>query len=797
MVVAWIEIEDAMFEIEINGKKVPAEEGQNIIEVADEAGIYIPRFCYHKKLSIAANCRMCLVEVSNSKKPVPACATPIMPDLKVMTESEMALKAQRDVMEYLLINHPLDCPICDQGGMCELQDLSMGFGYADSHYKEGKRAVYSENIGPLIETEMTRCIHCTRCVRFGEEVAGLRELGVVNRGENSEIGTYVKHFIKSELSGNIIDLCPVGALTNKPVRYESRGWEMREHPSIAMHDCVGSNIFVHSFFQEYSDHRKIMQIVPRQNEAINQVWISDRDRFGFLGLRSTERVTQPHVKKEGQWQVVSWKEALKYVAEKLEKIIEEKGASEIAALASYNSTVEEFYMVQKFMRSLGSPNIDHRIRQHDFSDQEAMSAFPGMQMKIAELESCDAFLLLGTDIRNDAPLIGHRITQAVQEGAEAFAINSINYRSNFQVSEKCIAANIVFPLSELTKALCEGAGVSVPELNEVVVSEAARVIAEGLRSAETPVIIAGTHVLEHPQLSVIHALLNRINIPLVVVTHGANTAGAYLAGALPHRGPARKTAKKIGKNAKALLTDQPVSAYFLLNVEPELDSAYPEEAVKVLHKAKLVVSIATHASSAMRSYSDVILPATPFTEQAGTFINAEGTWQSYVAATAPKEQAKPAWKILNVLAGLLQLNDFNYSSAESILDALKKELENNSAEYSVSVPVLKLPPLDTGLIRLAPWHMYRVDNLVRRSKPLQETISDIHHAVRLNKKTAEKLGLSQSAFVNVRQNEKQITMPLLVDHRIAENAVFLASGLPETAGFGETMANIMIERSAM
>src|SRR3990167_4362377 len=365
--------EETMFEIEINGKKVPAVEGQNIIEAADAAGIYIPRFCYNKKLTIAANCRMCLVEVSNSKKPVPACATPIMPDLKVMTESEMALKAQRDVMEYLLINHPLDCPICDQGGMCELQDLSMGYGSPDSEYKEPKRAVYSENIGPLVETEMTRCIHCTRCVRFGDEIAGLRELGVVNRGENSEITTYVKHFLKSELSGNIIDLCPVGALTAKPIRYEYRGWEMREHPSIAGHDCVGSNIYVHSFFQEYSDHRKIMQVVPRQNEAINETWISDRDRFAFLGLRSIERVTEPHMKKEGQWQVVSWKEALTHVAEKIEKIIEEKGASEIAALASYNSTLEEFYLLQKFMRSLGSPNIDHRIRQHDFSDQEAIS----------------------------------------------------------------------------------------------------------------------------------------------------------------------------------------------------------------------------------------------------------------------------------------------------------------------------------------------------------------------------------------------------------------------------------------
>lgn len=783
-------------EIEINGKKIPALEGQNIIEAADAAGIYIPRFCYHKKLTIAANCRMCLVEVSNSKKPVPACATPIMPDLKVMTESEMALKAQRDVMEYLLINHPLDCPICDQGGMCELQDLSMGYGYPDSNYKEPKRAVYSENIGPLVETEMTRCIHCTRCVRFGDEIAGLRELGVVNRGENSEIGTYVKHFLKSEISGNIIDLCPVGALTAKPIRYEARGWEMREHPSIAMHDCVGSNIYVHSFFQEYADHRKIMQVVPRQNETINETWISDRDRFGFLGLRSTERVTQPHLKKEGQWQVVSWKEALTYIAENVEKIIEEKGASEIAALASYNSTLEEFYILQKFLRALGSSNVDHRIRQQDFSDQEAMGAFPGLNMKIADLETRDAFLIIGSDLRNDAPLIGHRVRKASQEGAQIFAINPIDYRMNLAISEKCIAANILFPLAEVAKAYCESAGISTPELNDISVSDAARKIAEALRSAEAPAIIVGTHVIEHPQLSVIHALLDRMNLPLAVVTHGANTAGAYLAGALPHRGPAQKAVKKQGKNAKSLLTDQAVSAYFLLNVEPELDSAYPEAALKALHQAKLVTCIATHANAAMRSYADVILPATPFAEQDGTLINAEGTWQTYVAATAPKEGAKPAWKIINVLAGLLQLHDFSYNSAESIRASLIKDLESSSVENKSAALNLKLPARNSDLIRLAPWHMYRVDNMVRRSQALQETITEAHFAVRLHTKTAEKFGLLQSAFVSVIQDEKEITLPLIIDNRIAEQAVFLASGIAETAGFGEAMANITLARGA-
>jgi NADH-quinone oxidoreductase subunit G len=786
--------EGAMFEIEINNRKISAVEGQSIIEAADAAGIYIPRFCYHKKLSIAANCRMCLVEISNSKKPVPACATPIMPDLKVMTESEMAVKAQRDVMEFLLINHPLDCPICDQGGMCDLQDLSMGYGRADSNYNESKRSVCSENIGPLIETEMTRCINCTRCVRFGDEIAGLRELGVVNRGEDSEISTYVKHFIQSELSGNIIDLCPVGALTSKPTRYEARGWELREHPSIAMHDCVGSNIFVHSFFQEYEDHRKIKQIVPRQNEDINEVWISDRDRFGFLGLRSVERVTQPHMKIDGQWQMVSWKEALTHVAEKTQSIIDEKGASEIAALASPNCTVEEFYLLQKFMRRLGSPNIDHRIRQHDFSDQDSMGAFPGFSIKIAELENRDAFLLLGSDIRSDAPMIAHRVRQASEEDAKVFSISAIDYLTHFPVQHKLIAANIVFPLAEVTKALCEVRNMNVSELQDISVSDVARKIAQGLAAAEAPIIIVGTQALEHPHLSQIHALLNRLNIPLAVVTHGANTAGAYLAGALPNRGPAQKIAKKQGKNAKALLTDQAVSAYFLLNIEPELDSAYPEAALKALHQASFVVCMTTHASAAMKSYADVILPAAPFTEQSGTFINAEGTWQFYKAATAPKDQAKPIWKIINVLAGLMQLNDFHYSEAEQIAHELKKELENSSSENRVAPPTLKIPAKNMGLIRLAPWHMYQVDNMVRRSVPLQETISEEYRVVRLHEKTAEKFGLSQSAFACVTQNNKHITLPLMIDNRIAEDAVFLASALSETAGFGETMAPITVER---
>ncbi|TAK77764.1 MAG: NADH dehydrogenase (quinone) subunit G, partial [Gammaproteobacteria bacterium] len=439
----------ADIEIEIDGQKLTAKPNQMVIQVADEAGIYIPRFCYHKHLSIAANCRMCLVEVEKSPKALPACATPVIPGMKVFTKSQKTIEAQRAVMEFLLINHPLDCPICDQGGECELQDLAMGYGSDTSHYCESKRAVADKNLGPLVATDMTRCIYCTRCIRFGTEIAGIRELGDVNRGEHSRVTTFVEQALTSEVSGNIIDLCPVGALTSKPYRFKARPWELEQAPSISPHDCLGSNLHVHT------RSGKVMRVVSRENKQINETWLSDRDRFSYTGLYHADRLEEPLVKMEGEWKVVEWQKALELAAEKLHAVIAEYGADKIGALASPNATLEELYLLQKIIRGLGSPHIDHRLREIDTRDQAAMPAFPGLNMSLAELEQCDAVLLIGSNLRKEQPLAAVRLRKASLNGAAIMAVNSVDYDFNFNLQAKNIVAPhaMVGVLAELVEAV--------------------------------------------------------------------------------------------------------------------------------------------------------------------------------------------------------------------------------------------------------------------------------------------------------------------------------------------------------
>ncbi len=573
-----------MVDLEIDNRPITVEPGTSIIEAADKLGIYIPRFCYHKKLSIAANCRMCLVEVEKVGKALPACATPVTQGMKVYTVSKKAVEAQRIVMEFLLINHPLDCPICDQGGECELQDQSMGYGASHSNYEQKKRAVFDEDIGPLIETEMTRCIQCTRCVRFGEEIAGMRELGVVSRGENEQIGTYVKHMMQSEVSGNVIDLCPVGALIAKPSRYTLRAWEVMEHAAIAPHDCIGANIFVHSRSLEYHPQKQVMRVVPRENPAINETWISDRDRFSYLGLTHADRILKPKVKKNGVWKEIEWQPALLEIADRLQAIIHTQGPEHIGALASPNASLEELYLLQKWLRAFGCANIDHRLRQQDFSDQDQMESYPSLGMKIADIESLDTIILLGSHIRYEQPSLGLRINKAVQDGTKIIAINPMDYRYVFPVAEKIIAADIVFPLAEITAALAQENGKPIPELQHIQPSAQAASIARQLKNSKNTAIFFGEYALSLSNSADLRALAGKIKemtgCTVGYLTEGANSAGAWIAGAIPHRGPAGQPVDKAGANALEMLTGHAKRAYILLGVEPEMDCIAPARRVK-------------------------------------------------------------------------------------------------------------------------------------------------------------------------------------------------------------------------
>lgn len=731
-----------MIEFELDGKSLSVPEGTTIIEAADEAGVYIPRFCYHKKLSIAANCRMCLIEVEKIGKPLPACATPITKDMKVKTKSEMAIKAQRDVMEFLLINHPLDCPICDQGGECELQDLSMGFGRATSEYTEPKRAVCSQDIGPLIETEMTRCIQCTRCVRFGEEVAGLREMGIINRGEQEEIGTYVQHFLQSEVSGNIIDLCPVGALTNKPARYQMRGWEVREHASISPHDCVGTNLFLHSrameSVNESSDlcvakhaRRYVFRAAPKQNEFINETWISDRDRFAVEGLYHADRIYKPLMKKHDKWIEVEWEYALDAIAHLTQHMRDTTGADEIAGIAGYSATTEEYYLFQKLLRALGSNNIDHRIRELDFSDQCTRPLFPQLNMNIADIEACTLVLLIGSNVRYEQPIINTRIFKAYQDGLSVMAVNLKEYSFNYKLSEKIINLNIVHSLAEIIVALTQARNVSIISgLEHIIPSDNATRIAKQLLSSERTALFLGAHALHHPHAAVIRTLANHIahvsGASVGILSDGANSAGAWIAGCVSHRDAAGAPLIHLGRDAKTVLTTNPVSAYFILDAELEHDSAYTEQALAALSQAKLVVCFSTFASEKMRQYADFILPITPFSENEGTYVNTMGEWQSFVAAGAPHGESKPAWKVLRVLANKLNLPEFNYKTVNVVRDEIHGDAREASTVSETSVAQsnqhkkIILPTFSP--VEIKTWHIYQDNPLVRRATALQNTI---------------------------------------------------------------------------
>ncbi|MBA3536143.1 MAG: NADH-quinone oxidoreductase subunit G [Tatlockia sp.] len=783
-----------MASIEIDGKTFEVENGKMIIEVADEAGIYIPRFCYHKKLSVAANCRMCLVEVENGRKPVPACATPITNGMKVFTKSEEAIRSQEAVMEFLLINHPLDCPICDQGGECELQDISMGFGYDSSEYEESKRSVTDDDLGSLIATEMTRCIHCTRCVRFGEEIAGLRELGGTGRGEDLQISTYVQHSITSEVSGNIIDLCPVGALTSKPYRFRARAWELTQLDSVAPHDCLGSNVHLHI------SRNTVMRAVPKENEEINETWLSDRDRFSYQALSNDLRASQPKIKKNGVWETVDWPTALKFTAEGISRVLKQHGSEQFAAFASPSSTLEELYLLQKMMRELGVDNLDHRIHQIDFRDQNNLPTMPESSLKFSELENQQAVLLLGTNIDREVPLAGIRARKAFRNGAQMYAINPVDYDYRFDLSEKIIASpqDLAMQLAKLVVAMTGDVATLPEEAQRLLVGlepdKATLTIAEALKKPKAA-IITGAICENHPDASLLRTLIHLIEensgAKVLRLTTGSNSAGACLAGMLPHRTAAAKPIASPGMDIQTAL-DAKLKGYFLLAVEPGLDFANPHNARQSMLGAEFVVMLSAFENESMQDYANVILPIGPYAETSGTYVNVDRVWQSVRGAQSPHAEARPAWKILRVLANLLHCKDFNYISTEDVLDEVKSlNSMVSETQYHPYYPE-SLPLSNKHLVRVGEWPLYRCDMIVRHALALQSCAAAESACIRINPTTANRLKLDEVATVS--QGDIEITLPLKRDERMAADVIWVANAMPETVDLGHSFAAITIKR---
>lgn len=784
--------------IEIDGKKVEAEAGSMIIEVADSIHVQIPRFCYHKKLSIAANCRMCLVEVERSPKPLPACATPVTEGMKIWTRSPVALLAQKSVMEFLLINHPLDCPICDQGGECELQDLSVGYGSDTSRFTEGKRVVKDKNLGPLISTDMTRCIHCTRCVRFGTEIAGVREIGATGRGEHMEIGTYIEQSVVSEVSGNIIDLCPVGALTSKPYRFTARGWELKQSASISPHDCIGSNLFIHT------RRNQVMRVVPKENELINEVWISDRDRYSYEGLYHEQRLTQPKIKRDGQWQAVTWEEALSYAAK---RILE---TQKIGALVSPNATLEEAYLAQKLMRGLGSNNIDHRLRQSDFREQENAPLFPSLGVDLSQLEQQTVVLLIGSAVRQEQPMLGLKLRKMTQTGGKILLVNPIDFAFNFDVAEKSIVpgGDLVLGVARIAKAALTETRNSIPASLKSIEPLVADInmakvllspVSNNNNHENKKLILLGALAISHPDYSVLMALASLIaqltNAKVGVLSDGANTAGAWLAGCVPHRLPGgKKVTHNAGLNAHEIW-DKTLKAYLLFNMEPDLDCLNGLKALKTLSNADCVVAITPFESKSLLEVAEVLLPMVPFTETSGTFVNIEGKWQSFKPAALPLGDSRPGWKILRVLGNLLDLEGFDYESTEEISAVVKSEMDLNQVVLShkdSDFSALEFQKTRSAITRIAPVGLYATDGLVRRAKSLQETLGAKMPSVSLNSTLASHLKLTGDR-VKIIVNGAQEILPYVLDETVPDNSVLIPAGIPETLKLGEPYSAIELE----
>jgi NADH-quinone oxidoreductase subunit G len=776
-----------MLKVTIDGRETEVQNGTTVIEAAKGIGIFIPHFCYHKKLSIAANCRMCLVQVEKAPKPLPACATPVTDGMKVSTHSEYARQAQNDVMEFLLINHPLDCPICDQGGECQLQDLAVGYGKSASRYTEEKRVVLNKNLGPLISTDMTRCIHCTRCVRFGQELAGVMELGMIGRGEHAEIITFIGKTVDSELSGNVIDLCPVGALTSKPFRYTARTWELSRRKSVSPHDSLGSNLIVQVM------QNRVMRVLPFENEQLNECWLSDRDRFSYEGLNSEERLVKPMLKELGRWHEVEWQVALEHVAKNLSEIRFRHDAQDIGALASPHSTLEEMYLLQKLTRAMGSSSVDFRLRQSDFSADGKRSGVPWLGMTVADLSGLDRVLVVGSFLRKDHPLIAARLRKKAGRGLQVNVLHCVDDELLMPVANKAIVTPRAFArtLAQVVKAAAGARQKAAPaEVAAVDVGSEARAIAASLASGQNVAILLGSACAQHPQSAQLQLLAQELAAVLGAkfgfLGEAANSVGGYLAGCVPSEG---------GLDARSML-ERPRKAYLLLNAEPDFDCHDPRTAIKAMDAADLVIAMSPYRSFAA-DYADVLLPIAPFTETSGTFVNCEGRMQSFNGAVKPLGEARPAWKVLRVLGNLMSLPGFEYESTEAIRDevcgaeAVAAKLENRLNGLALRID----PEGADGLERIADVPVYFSDPIVRRAASLQKTRDALTPRAWLGTALAQELGVRAGERIRVRQGDGEAVVEVAIDGRLPAGCVRLAAAHRHTSGLGPMFGPIVAERA--
>ncbi len=775
-----------MVELTVDGNTVEVPEGSMVMHAAQKVGLYVPHFCYHKKLSIAANCRMCLVEVEKAPKALPACATPVTNGMVVHTCSEKARAAQKSVMEFLLINHPLDCPICDQGGECQLQDLAVGYGGSSSRYQEEKRVVFHKDLGPLVSAEeMSRCIHCTRCVRFGQEIAGVMELGMLGRGEHSEITSFVGRSIESELSGNMIDICPVGALTSKPFRYSARTWELARRRSVSPHDSLGANLVV----QVKGD--RVMRVVPFEDEAVNECWISDRDRFSYEGLNSEDRLSAPMIKgADGKWQEASWADALAAVAQGLSRVRDSFGAGQIGSLASEYATTEEYALLGRLVRALGSENIDFRLRQTDAAFDAALTGAPWLGMPIAELDNLDRVLVVGSFLRKDHPLMAQRLRQAAKRGTQILMVDSAADDPLMPVAGRLTVAPSELPraLAEVAVALAQAKEAAVPaEFASVTPGENAKIIAASLASGSNTAVLMGNLAVASAQASTLaangRAVADLAGGKFGFLTSGGNTVGGYLAGAIPGKG---------GKNAAAMLAE-PLKAYVVLHAEPLLDADNGQQAIAALRGAQFAVALTPYRSAAAE-WADVMLPVAPFTETSGTFVNAQGLAQSFKGTVAPFGQTRPAWKVLRVLGNVLHLAGFDDETSESVRDTALAGGVEGRLSNDIKAP-LGLGQALTGLERVADVPIYRTDAMVRRSEPLQAAPASKLPAARMNGNTLTSLGLTAGVKVRVTGGQGAVELETVQDDAVADRAVRIAAAFENTAALGGAFGQLSVERA--
>ena len=770
-----------MVELEIDGQKVEVLEGSMVMDAANKLGTYVPHFCYHKKLSIAANCRMCLVQVEKAPKPLPACATPVTQGMKVFTASEQARKAQAGVMEFLLINHPLDCPICDQGGECQLQDLAVGYGGSSSRYQEEKRVVFHKNIGPLVSMEeMSRCIHCTRCVRFGQEIAGVMELGMLGRGEHSEITSFVGKTVDSELSGNMIDICPVGALTSKPFRYSARTWELSRRRSVSPHDSLGANLVVQV------KANRVMRVVPLENDDVNECWISDKDRFSYEALNSDQRLTAPMIKQAGSWTEVDWPTALDFVARGLKDVAAKHGGASIGMLVSPHATVEEAYLAQKLARGVGSGNVDSRLRQVDFSSDGKGAGVAWLGMKIGEISQLDRVLVVGSFLRKDHPLIAQRLRQIAKKRAQINLVNPHDDDQLMMVANKAVVAP-----SQMSTVLDGVLAALQGEAAEPVASAIAKSLASGANVG----LFMGNAALQARDAAQLQARLQLIadklgsangeaKVRVGVIGEAANSVGAALAGALPDAG---------ALSAGGMLETQ-LKAYVVVNAELALDAADGHLARQRLAAADLAVVMTPFRHT--ESEADVLLPVAPFTETAGAFVSTEGRVQSFVGVVRPLGETRPAWKVLRVLGNLLGLSGFEYDTAEAVrADAIPVDLEarlGNRRDIAIVPPV---PMQPAGFERVADVPIYFADALVRRAGSLQQTADAKPPVARFNPADLEALGVSAGTRLRLEQAGAQLTIAAIADAGVPVRCVRLSAGHPMTVDAGPMAGVLTVERA--